>query len=877
MLSADKRKLFEQLLAKKGIASDSLQPSAGPRRRSAQVAPLSYNQEGLWFLEQLYPGDATYNVPSAVRLLGRLDISAVRRSLQRIVDRHESLRTTFPMTGSPIQRIVPNVCLDVTLHDIREVTAADRECHARLMVEAEARKPFDLATGPPIRAFLIRLGEQEHILAFTLHHIVTDGWSMGVFTEEFVEGYECLVKGDIPSREPLTLQYSDYAAWQREMVAGAEFPDSLSYWRNHLKGRSCTLELPVDHQRPQVATTNGSHYALELDTSLTNALVSLSEGQGVTLFVTMLTGFKTLLYACCQQSQLVVGTPFANRSYGELERLIGYFVNLLPIHTDWTGNPSFVDLLGRVKTAVNGARDHSEVPFGKIVEAVSPKRDPSRHPLFQAEFTLLDQRQIPDIYGYGFGAAPQQKITFGNVEMHPISFESGCSKFDLTALLWQRGKSVTGAFEYNAELFDRTTIVEMVEAYQKLLMRVVEQPQRRLGDLVKGIKLSTSKKKDVVNGRAISSGVTSDREAWSRDHRNEPSPEVSTPNKEVFNLMKRRGIQQLGNLRRRSVQATSPDLIETAKMPGASLPLVVRPAVDGVDLVEWARRHRSQLDQMLLENRALLFRGFDIRSVERFANFVNSASNGELLDYRDRSTPRTTKSQGVYTSTVHPEDQCIHLHNEGTYWIRWATRLFFCCLTAPKEGGATPIADVRKVLRRLAPEVVESFQKRKMMLVRNFNDGFGLRWEEVFQTESECEVEDYCRQNQIEWEWKTGGRLRTRQIRAAIHVHPVTGELVWFNHAVFFHHTSLPPQIRQTLIREYGIDGLPYNTCFGDGEQIEPEVVALIRQAYEEEKVTFAWEAGDVMLVDNMTVAHGREPYCGEREIIVAMTDAVDA
>jgi alpha-ketoglutarate-dependent taurine dioxygenase len=308
-------------------------------------------------------------------------------------------------------------------------------------------------------------------------------------------------------------------------------------------------------------------------------------------------------------------------------------------------------------------------------------------------------------------------------------------------------------------------------------------------------------------------------------------------------------------------------------LPDRQIPQAIEPSVDGVDLVAWARQNRELVDQWLLEHRALLFRGFDITSPDRFSQFVAATSTGAPLEYRDRSTPRTTAGDGVYTSTIHPSDQQINLHNEGTYWIRWALKLYFCAAKVAEKRGETPIADVRRVYERIDPDVRERFARKKMMFVRNYNDGFGLPWQDVFQTSDKAQVEAYCRENLIEWTWKDGERLRTRQIRPAVRHHPTTGEPVWFNHAAFFHYTTLEPSVQEGLLAAFGEESLPYNTYYGDGTPIEPEVVAHIRDAYEREKVIFPWRHGDVLLLDNMSIAHAREPYEGDRLILVAMTE----
>lgn len=335
--------------------------------------------------------------------------------------------------------------------------------------------------------------------------------------------------------------------------------------------------------------------------------------------------------------------------------------------------------------------------------------------------------------------------------------------------------------------------------------------------------------------------------------------------------------RKIGALRRRSVVSEKESWVETRPLfPDKALPLLVTPKVDGLALGEWASRNREQVLDLWREHRALLFRGFHVPDVPAFRAFVDATSDGELLEYRDRTTPRKELGPHVYTSTVHPADQRIDLHNEGTYWVRWATKLYFYSHIPSETGGETPLADVRRVYDRIDPTIRARFEEHGMMLVRNLNGGFGLPWQDVFQTQDKSEVEDYCRANDIRFEWTGGEGLRTRQVRPAVREHPRTGEKVWFNHAAFFHYTSLEESVREPLLAEYGIDGLPYNTCYGDGTPIEPEVAAHLREAYESERVLFRWQAGDVSLLDNMTVAHAREPYTGEREVLVCMTEAVD-
>lgn len=323
-----------------------------------------------------------------------------------------------------------------------------------------------------------------------------------------------------------------------------------------------------------------------------------------------------------------------------------------------------------------------------------------------------------------------------------------------------------------------------------------------------------------------------------------------------------------------SSHASRQDLVKVGFLPhDKPIPLVIEPAVEGLELAAWAAGNRERVEQLLLEHRAVLFRGFRVSDAAAFSRVIEATSSGELMEYRDRSSPRHEVEGKIYTSTDYPPKHAIFLHNEGTYWLRWPRKIYFCCLKAAERGGETPIADCRRVYQRIDARIRERF--RGVMYVRNYNDGFGLTWQTVYQTTDERVVEDYCRLNQIEFEWKSGRRLRTRAVRPTVARHPRTGEPLWFNHAAFFHVSTLEPSIRDALLAEFEEEDLPYNTYYGDGSPIEASVLDELREAYEAEKVVFGWHEGDVLLLDNMSVAHGRSPFAGERKVLAGMVEPV--
>lgn len=335
-------------------------------------------------------------------------------------------------------------------------------------------------------------------------------------------------------------------------------------------------------------------------------------------------------------------------------------------------------------------------------------------------------------------------------------------------------------------------------------------------------------------------------------------------------------LPSLGNRiggRRRGVTLSESSLVEYDTLaPGQKLPLVIRPKMGGVRLLEWAGAHREALQKELMEHGGILFRGFEIAGVEEFEEVI-AAVAGSSLEYKERSSPRSQVQGNVYTSTDYPPSHPIFLHNENSYQAAWPMKIFFYCVTEPTDRGETPIADTRAIFRRLDPELRRRFADEGWAYVRNFGKGLGLEWQTVFQTDDRDAIEAYCREKGIEAEWRNGERLRTRAVRPAMALHPVTGEPVWFNHATFFHVSTLNPEIRASLQELYADEDLPANTYYGDGTPIEPETLEALREAYAAETVQFPWREGDVLMLDNMMVAHGRSPFSGPRKIVVGMAE----
>ncbi len=451
-LSADeKRAMLAQLLRKK----------AG----GARSFPLSFGQQRLWFLDQMVPGLAAYNVPLAARFSGQLDIDAFAASLNALVRRHDVLRTTFMAgpDGVPVQVVSPALNLEMPVSSVRD------DDEVRRLATVEAQQPFDLKRGPLIRARLLRLSELEHVLLLTLHHIVADGWSLGVLLTDLMAFYEAKTTASRAVPTDLPIQYGDFAVWQRQSLQGDSLDRQLAYWKQRLAGATATLDLPTDHPRPAVQTFRGALCPFELTPGLVSAVRALSKREGCTPFMILLAAFEAVLHRYTGQDDLCVGTPIAGRNRAETEGLVGFFVNTLVLRGDLSGDPSFSALLARVREDCLGAYAHQELPFERLVEELRPERDLSRSALFQVLFVYQN--------------APLPKLEFGNLKVSSWDVDSGTSKFDLSLFIVEQNEGLRGTLEYSTELFEPATAARLVGHLCTLLEAAATDPHQRLSDL----------------------------------------------------------------------------------------------------------------------------------------------------------------------------------------------------------------------------------------------------------------------------------------------------------------------------------------------------------------------------------------------------------
>ncbi|HLL46214.1 MAG TPA: condensation domain-containing protein, partial [Longimicrobiaceae bacterium] len=466
---AQRRELLKLARARDLVRDRSELPPIGPAPREGRL-PLSFAQERLWFLDRLEPGSAVYNIPVAWRLEGALDQAALERSLSEIVRRHEALRTVFAeVDGSPVQVIAPFGGFALPVEDLSGLRGADREAAVRRRAGEEAARPFDLSAGPLFRAALLRLGEEDHVLLLSVHHIVSDGWSMGVLYRELSALYEAYRGGGESPLPELPVQYADYAVWQREQLEGEVLERHLSYWRERLAGAPELLELPTDRPRPAVQTFRGAHERIELPLELLERLQALGRSEGATLYMVLLGAFQVLLskYSGCED--IVVGSPIAGRTRKEIEETIGFFVNTVVLRTDLSGDPSFREVLGRLREVTLGAHEHQEVPFEKLVAELQPERSMSHSPLFQVMFALQN--------------AVDRGVALPGLEVSGVGAELASAKFDLSLMPKATAQGLRVGLNYSTDLFERGTVDRMLGHLARVLEQVAADADVRLSRL----------------------------------------------------------------------------------------------------------------------------------------------------------------------------------------------------------------------------------------------------------------------------------------------------------------------------------------------------------------------------------------------------------
>ncbi|MBC6430914.1 hypothetical protein FM036_08780 [Nostoc sp. HG1] len=826
VLSPEKLKLLAQRLNSK--KNDVFSRTAIiPQSRECNTFPLSFAQQRLWFLDQLQPGNIAYNIFQGLRLIGRLNIPALQQSFNEVVQRHEALRTTFTaVDGQPIQVISPSLTLNIPVIDWRSLPPEQWEAELLQLANAEAQRPFDLAKDPLLRVTIVRLAETEQALFLIMHHIISDAWSLNLLIEEIVTLYTAF-DAQQPSPLPkLPIQYADYAVWEQNYLQGEVLQTLLNYWRRQLGGQLPTPKLPTKQPHFQVQTYKGATYKFDLPLNLYPALQKLSQQTNTTLFMTLLAGLATLLHRYTGQDDIIIGSNISNRNQVETQGLIGFFVNILLLRTNLSDNPIFWNLLEQVREITLGAYDHQNLPFAKLVEVLQPERNLSQAPMFEVLFvmehaSLRKNRQLPGL------------------TVSPLKNNHENAKFDLALFIVETEDGlVDNYWHYNAELFDASAIARMTEHFATLLQSIVAQPDARINNLEM---LTAAEKEQQIMA------------------------EIKQEQGKLKKFMK---------VKPKAVKLPQGDLIKTDYLqPEQTLPLVIQPQIPDIDIIDWAKSNRDLINTKLQKHGAILFRNFNIDSIKKFENLAQAICPELFSEYGD--LPREEVGGKVYGSTPYPADQAILFHNESSHMHCWPMKIWFYCVQPAQQGGETPIVDCRKAYQLLSSQLREKLQQKQFMYIRNYIEGLDVSWQQFFHTDDKSVVEEYCDKAGMEFEWLINNNLQTRKLRSAIVTHPQTHEPIFFNQIQLHHISYLDSKVRESLLSLFGEKNLPRNVYYGDGSPIEDAVIVEINEVYQQVTISFPWEQNDVLMLENMLTAHGRNPYVGPRKIVVAMGEMI--
>ncbi|WP_460141186.1 non-ribosomal peptide synthase/polyketide synthase [Pseudomonas sp. S2_E01] len=791
------------------------------------VAPLSLVQRRLWIAEQLAGGTSAYGMPMALRLRGELSIQRLIGSFAAVVQRHEVLRTAYAQDdeGDPIALIREQVPVDFPLTDLSGFSRSAQEEHVAQAALDNVRTPIDLEQAPLWRGRILHLGASEHVLLFCMHHIISDGWSMGVLVNELVQTYHLGEDPDTARLPALDVQYSDFALWQQALEQQGVLGQQAVYWKGQLAGYSGQLSLPTDNPRGLVPSFDGDSVQFRLTGELSRALRQHSTQAGVTLYSTLLASFQVLLHQVSGAADVLVGADVAGRGQPELERLIGFFVNVLPLRSRFDAAVPFASFLANTQQTLLGALEHQDLPFDMIVDACGVARHKGMNPLVQVLFVMNN--------------LPGRVQTLGGLSVETLPVLESHSKFDMALFVDDEEGQLLGNWQFATTLFGHERIQYLVKAWIALLEQIVADQDIQLG--------------------AISMPVEHAAAA--------ARPAVPGPKADKLGKFLKRSAATVSKIRPAPVRES----LLAAPQP---FPLLVEPNEPNLDLIEWIKQNRPLLEQKLAEHAGILFRGFALDGVQGFEAFAEAIQPGLYGQYGD--LPKKEGGKNTYRSTPYPERKMILFHNESSHQDRWPRKQMFYCEQPSLSGGATPVVDCRLMYEKLPADLREKFEDKGLLYVRTFTDKLDVSWQHFFKTEDRAEVEARCRAGGIQWRWLDNDELQTRTPGPAIIRHPVTGAKSFFNQVQLHHIYWLEPEVREDLLSMYGLERMPRHVYYGDGTPIEDEVMQRIGELYEECAVRFDWQKGDAILLDNMLVAHARDPYEGPRKIVVAMGDMVD-
>ncbi len=793
------------------------------RVERSQAMPLSYSQQRLWIVDQLEGASTAYNMKALLNLTGELNVSALENALSTLIQRHEILRTTYiEHDDEPLQLVNSVEPFRLLVRDLSELDKQGQQHSLQADIDNEVNVPFDLADSLMLRAKLFSLGKEEHVLVLVTHHIASDDWSMQIMARELIQLYSAKVQGEAAKLAELPVQYTDFAAWQKQCLQGEYLKRTQSFWRDYMFGAPELLDLPLDFARSEKPATVGDQVVISLDLALTQELKTLAYEHQASLFMVLLAGFNLTLHREQGLEDIVLGTDLAGRTESQLESLIGFFINVLPIRTKVDGNTRFSHLLNQVKDNALQVFANQQLPFDLLVETLNPTRNKFYQPVVQSLFVMQN--------------VAQAEVKIPGLEITPMESAGVESKFDMGIFVTEKSDGLEVNCVFKRALFKEGSAQHLMASYRHLLGQIVREPDTLLSQF------------DIL------------------DKRENTAMEIEKAKSKGAKLGKLKKLKP-GSSVRKPTQLVQTSFLEEGKI----FPVILTPSVADLDVCAWVEGNRDYINELLYKHAGILFRGFPLKTPQDFEAFANAVFPGLYGDYGD--LPKKEGGKKTYKSTPYPEEQMILYHNESSHLQKWPMKQWFFSEIVAPEGGATPIVDCREMYRRMPQDILRKLEQKQLLYVRNFTKQLDVSWQDFFKTDSKEEVEQKCREEGMEFEWLGEDELQTRTLCPAVITHPISGEKSFFNQVQLHHIYCLEPEVRADLLDMVGLEMMPRNVYYGDGTPIEDKVMETIGRLYEECAVRFQWQQGDLVMVDNMLAAHARDPFKGPRKIVVAMGD----
>lgn len=784
------------------------------------IYALTPMQQGMLFHALYANQSGMYLEQKSCTLVGSLNATAFVRAWQEVIDRHTALRSAFLWKGldKPLQVVRKQASLVHEFSDWRASSETQQQEQLEAYLRRDRDEGVDLSRAPLMRIALFQTDDHEHLFVWTHHHLILDGWSLPIIFKEVFSFYEAANQ----SRQialPSPRRYRDYIAWlERQDISAAE-----QFWREELTGLGTATQIAPGISNEKSPTIYGEEHLL-LSEAESQAVAEFSRTHGLTINTLAQAAWGLVLAQLTGRQDVVFGATVSGRptDLPGVESMVGLFINTLPVRVRIDdGGSETLEWLNQLQKRQVQARQYEFTPLAQTRAWSDLPREQS---LFD---TLLVYENYPTDMASS-DVSPSLQIRDFNAR------ERG--NYPLVIKATSAGRISLGTL-HDTRQFQPDFIQSLLRKIQLVLTTFASEPHRPLSTL---------------------STTLRDAEKKERKMKKRKRREIN--------------LASFENVNPSAVSSAATELVKRDYVNDTQYPLVVTPALDDVDVIDWARSHLDEIDSDLARHGAILFRGFGVMTPDEFQNFALAVCSELFDEYGD--LPR--EKDKVYKSTPYPEDKTILFHNESSHMHRWPMKQFFGCMIPSQEGGETPIVDCRRVYQELDREIVEQFQEKGLLYVRNFVESLDVSWRDFFGTEDRSKVEDYCERNRIEFAWTAKDGLRTKQRSPGVAKHPKTGEFVFFNQVQLHHPACLDGAMRDSVEQLFQPEEMPRNVFYGDGSPIPDAVIQEILRVYWDVCAKFPWERGDVIMVDNMLTAHARNPFRGQRKIVVALADMMD-